>query len=134
MEDKKYALFKIKTNTNKTVYLYCSDVENIEYVKSNEYVNGIFAHMNHKSISVIACDTKNVTNMYSIFSDCSSLKNLNLNNFNTTKVTGMVYMFLGCSSLEKLEIGEKFNMLKVTNKEDIFDNCDKLSNEIIDKI
>ena len=34
-----------------------------------------------------------------MFSDCSSLTNLNLSNFNTNNVTNMEYMFFGCSSL-----------------------------------
>ena len=52
----KYALFEIKTKKGKIVYLYCSDVE------SSENVNGIFEGTTHVSISVIACDTKNVCN------------------------------------------------------------------------
>ena len=48
LEYGKYAFCEIKTNTNKTVYLYCSDVESI--------FNGIFEGTTHVSISVIACD------------------------------------------------------------------------------
>jgi len=39
--------------------------------------------------------------MSCMFSNCSSLININLSNFNTQKVMNMNYMFLGCSSLTK---------------------------------
>ena len=35
--------------------------------------------------------------MSSMFNGCSSLKELNLNNFNTNNVTDMKFMFAGCS-------------------------------------
>ena len=37
-----------------------------------------------------------------MFSGCSSLKELNLSNFNTNKVTNINGMFKGCSSLISL--------------------------------
>ena len=46
-------------------------------------------------------NTKNVTNMYSMFSGCSSLTKIDLSNFNTKKVTNMHDMFCGCLSLRK---------------------------------
>ena len=39
-----------------------------------------------------------------MFRGCSSLKELNLNNFNTNNVTDMSYMFYGCSSLKELNL------------------------------
>ena len=71
LKDKKYALFEIKTEKEETVYLYCSDVESIKYC---HWFNGIFEGTTHISISVIACDTENVTNMESMFYYCSSLR------------------------------------------------------------
>ena len=101
LNEKKYALFKIKTNENKTVYLYCSDVESSKN-------NGIFEKTDHKSISVIACDTE--------------------------KVTDMAYMFYGCSSLKELKFGDNFNTSKVKNKENMFDNCINLPKDTKNKI
>ena len=111
--DKKYALFEIKTDTNKTVYLYCSDVE------SYGNNSGIFESMKHKSISVIACDTENVTNMAYMFFMCSGLTKLNFKNFNTTNVTNMEYMFSTCSSLTELDL-KNFNTTHVRNMEGMF--------------
>ena len=39
-----------------------------------------------------------------MFSECSSLKELNLSNFNTNNVTGMGYMFNGCSEQIKMKM------------------------------
>ena len=51
--------------------------------------------------------------MSSMFSGCSSLKELNLSNFNTNNVTNMRYMFYKCSSLKELNLS-KFNTNNVT--------------------
>ena len=145
---KKYAFFEIKTKDEKTVYLYCGDVE------SSTSKNGIFEGTPHRSISVIACDTENVTdmnsifhsctklkeinfgqnfntsnvtNMHGMFYECSSLTKLNLNNFDTTKVSDMEFMFYGCSNLKNLDISN-FNTLKVTNMGSMFSKCISLEN------
>ena len=49
-----------------------------------------------------------------MFSGCSSLKELNLNNFNTNNVIYMSYMFCACSSLKELNLNN-FNTNNVTN-------------------
>ena len=127
---KKWALFEIiykeekeeekKGEEGKTVYLYCSDIESIKD-------NGIFEFcQQHVSISVIDCNTSKVTNMYSMFYKCSSLKELNLSNFNTEKVTNMSYMFSYCSSLTKLDLSN-FNTDNVINMSDMFFGCSSLT-------
>ena len=57
--------------------------------------------------------------MSNMFSGCSSLKELNLSNFNTHNVTDMGYMFYGCSSLLELNISN-FNFNNITNIEYMF--------------
>ena len=51
-----------------------------------------------------------------MFYRCSSLKELNLSNFNTNNVTNMEYMFSECSSLKDLNLSN-FNTNNVTNME-----------------
>ena len=118
--DKKYTFFEIKTNTDKTVYLYCSDVE------SNESNYGMFLHKDHKSISAIACDTTKVKDIGIMFSECSSLEKLDIKNFNTTNVTNMAFMFYECKNLTKLDL-ENFNTTKVKKMEGMFANCSSLT-------
>ena len=120
----KWALFEIKykeegKGEDKLVYLYCSDI-------GSTVDNGIFRNMeNFSSISVLTCNTSNVTNMNCMFSGCSNLKNLDLSNFNTSKVTDMSWMFYSCSSLKNLDLS-KFNTSKVTNMSYMFFQCSNL--------
>ena len=50
--------------------------------------------------------------MYGMFRGCSSLKVLNLNNFNTNNVTYMSGMFSGCLDELKLKIKSQFKNIK----------------------
>ena len=70
-------------------------------------------------------NTSEVTNMYSMFSGCSSLASLDLSNFNTESVTSMRYMFSGCSSLASLDLSN-FNTENVTDMYSMFKSCSKL--------
>ena len=121
---KKYAFFEIKTKDENTVYLYCSDVESFEN-KNNVY--GIFVKKDHKSISVIACDTEKVTNMSCMFYICSSLTELKFGkDFNTSNVRDIKGMFCKCSSLTKLDL-KNFNTTSVTDMNGMFDSCKSLT-------
>ena len=53
-----------------------------------------------------------------MFGGCSSLKELNLNNFITNNVTNMSYMFNGCSDKLIFKIKSKFEKFK----EEAFEN------------
>ena len=122
----KYALFKIKT-TDKTVYLYCSNVESSSMNEDDEeVVYGIFENTEHVSISVIACDIVNVGNIKGMFSGCSRLTKLDLKNFDTTSIENMACMFSGCYSLEKLDISN-FNTENVTYMHNMFYECSRLT-------
>ena len=68
--------------------------------------------------------------MSSMFSLCSSLKELNLSNFNTNNVTNMSYIFSRCSSLKELNLSN-FNTNNVSNIYRMFYGC---SNNLKKKI
>ena len=123
LKKQKYALFKITTNNNNTVYLYCSDVESSG---NGEDVYGIFENTNHKSISVFACDTEKITNMGRMFSECSNLKDLEFGKiFDTSNVTNMSFMFSYCEQIKNLDISN-FNVKKVNNICSMFRYCKNL--------
>ena len=71
-------------------------------------------------------DTSNVTSMYQMFSECSSLTSLDVSKFDTSKVTSMYQMFHKCSSLISLDVS-KFDTLKVTNMSEMFWGCRSLT-------
>jgi surface protein len=83
-----------------------------------------------KELNLSNFNTNNVTNMKGMFSGCSSLKELNLSNFNTNNVTKMSYMFYRCSSLKYLNISN-FNTNNVTNMKMMLYGC---SEYLINKI
>ena len=67
--------------------------------------------------------------MAAMFYGCSSLKELNLNNFNTNNVTNMGGMFDGCSSLKELNLNI-FNTNNVTNMFSLVQLSDYLYQQI----
>ena len=64
--------------------------------------------------------------MSGMFCRCSSLKNINLSNFNTINVTNMSGMFSYCSSLKDINLSN-FNTNNVVDMYDIFYDCNKLN-------
>ena len=71
-------------------------------------------------------NTEKVTDMRSMFSNCSSLTSLDVTHFNTANVTNMGYMFYSCSSLTSLDVTH-FNTAKVTDMSRMFYNCSSLT-------
>ena len=78
------------------------------------------------SDSLEGLDTSNITDMNSMFYNCSNVTELDLSNFNTDKVTSMATMFWGCGSIESLDISS-FNMSNVTNVNNMFASCNNLT-------
>jgi len=103
------------------------------YLQSNEklYLNsGYSLFYKFKKLEFIEgiryLDTSNVTNMNSMFYECSNLTTLDISNFNIEQVTDMSFMFLGCRSLTTLDISN-FNTEKVTNMSFMFYDCSSLT-------
>ena len=65
-----------------------------------------------KELNLNNFNTSNVTNMSWMFYDCRSLTELNLNNFNTNNVTDMSYMFWGCSNELKKKIKTQYKNIR----------------------
>ena len=70
-------------------------------------------------------DTTDITDMFKMFYNCTSLKSLELSNFDTSNVTNMQYMFSNCNSLTSLDLSN-FNTSNVTDMMSMFDNCTSL--------
>ena len=76
-------------------------------------------------------NTKNVTDMNSMFCGCENLEEIKFpNNFNTKNVTNMSGMFCGCKRLFNLDLSN-FNTEKVTDMSSMFCGCSKFSNSTI---
>ena len=77
------------------------------------------------TLNLSTFNTENVTEMSLMFYGCSSLTTLNLSNFNTAKLEKMFSMFYGCSSLTALDVSN-FNIDKVSDMRQMFANCTAL--------
>ena len=65
-----------------------------------------------KKINLSNFNTNNVTNMIGMFYECSSLREINISNFNTNNVTYMSWMFYKCSDETKIKIKEQIKNIK----------------------
>ncbi len=87
---------------------------------------------NLTSITGIAnLKTDNVTNMYAMFYNCSSLASLDVSGFVTDNVTNMEKMFSACD-FTTLDISN-FKTDKVTNMKEMFRECRSLATLTLDK-
>ena len=78
------------------------------------------------SLDLSNFDTSNVTNMSRMFERCNNLPSLDVSGFNTSNVTYMNYMFSGCSGLTSLDVSG-FDTANVTNMNSMFFSCSKLT-------
>lgn len=71
-------------------------------------------------------DTSNVTDMSSMFSDCTALTSLNLSGWDTSKVTYMSRMFYNCNALTSMDVSS-FNTTNITDIDYMFYYCKALT-------
>ena len=126
--DGEVIVWVIPNSTDSTKYdLYIgADSETIEAPINS---NGLFKnYTNSVSINNLKMlDTSKVTNMSSMFYDCSNLTDLDVSGFNTSNVTNMSSMLYGCRSLTNLD-ASGFDTSKVTNMSLMFYDCYSLTN------
>lgn len=108
--------------SSNTIYVYCPKkiifnsssydmFENFTAVEAIEFNTDI--------------DTSKVTEFGSMFSNCNSLKQIDLKKFNTSGATNMSRMFFNCGKLESIDLSH-FNTGKVTGFSLMFAYCDSL--------
>ena len=76
-------------------------------------------------IGINYLNTSNVTHMYSMFRDCSSLGSIDVSHFDTSNVIMLWGMFDGCSNLTSLDVSN-FDLSKVTDLTLMFAFCSNL--------
>ncbi|MCR5603916.1 MAG: Ig-like domain-containing protein, partial [Lachnospiraceae bacterium] len=91
------------------------------------YMNSMFSGCTSlKEVNFDGFDTDKLTNMNAMFDGCSSLENPGVDDFDTGKVTDMGYMFRGCNSLTSLDLSN-FDTGKVTSMKLMFCDCNSLT-------
>ena len=125
--------FKTYAPTSLKEFFY--NCKTLETISGLEYLNtanitdmsSMFQECsNLKSLDFTNFDTKNVSNMYFMFNNCPNLTSLDLTDFNTKNVKNMNGMFCDCSNLTSLDI-TNFNTAKVTNMGNMFLGCSNLT-------
>ena len=113
------AYVEVKNNGIVTLrcFIHCTNA-------NSKNSNGFFHGSKAIKIFIISCGN-NITDMSYMFSECTSLTNLDLSNFITNNVTNMSYMFCDCSGLKELNLS-KFNTNNVTNMSYMFSKCSGL--------
>ena len=97
----------------------------VEFINTSKLTNMISMFTNCSgltSLDLSGWDTSKVTNMYAMFENCSGLTSLDLSNFDTSMVNNMESMFLNCTNLTTLNISG-FDTSKVTSMSGMFYNC-----------
>ena len=107
----------------------CEYIESIYFKKFYRNIANIeymfYGCSSLKELNVSNFNINNETKMNGMFYGCSSLTNINLSNFNTSNVTDMNDMFFGCASLKELNLSN-FNTNKVTDMSGMFIGCSSL--------
>ena len=108
-EDKKYFHIYFNNNKKEIKRNYIKENEKIEIIKIiidyqvNSFKN-LFKNIEINKKIFLKMIKNNINDMNSMFYECSSLNELNLNSFNTINVTDMSSMFSRCSSLKELNL------------------------------
>lgn len=82
----------------------------------------MFYQSSVKSIELSDFNTQNVKDMSYMFSGCTSLSELDVSNFVTSSVTDMSYMFENCQNLKTIYVST-FKTSKVKNMKGMFMGC-----------
>ncbi|MBC6370686.1 BspA family leucine-rich repeat surface protein [Lactobacillus kullabergensis] len=105
-----------------------TDIEGLENVDTSEATT-MYAWFSQcsslKHVDLSHFNTSNVKNMYCMFDRCTNLEDLDLSKFDTSQVKDMSYMFAGCKSLKELDL-QHFDTSKVTNMSYMFAGCESL--------
>ena len=105
-----------------------TDIEGLENVDTSEATT-MYAWFSQcsslKHVDLSHFNTSNVKNMSYMFDRCTNLEDLDLSKFDTSQVKDMSYMFVGCKSLKELDL-QNFNTSQVTNMSWMFAGCESL--------
>ena len=116
---------------NELYELYIGTDATVVKIKKGDY---LFANLtNLERINFIDAnginrfDTSDVKTMSYMFYNCTSIKKLDLTNFNTIQTTHLNNMFATCTNLKEIDLSS-FNTKNVINMAHLFNKCSNISN------
>ncbi len=123
---------EVRPTTTFDWFYYMGNLQSIEgmnYLNTSEVTNMAFMFSNCKSLKNLDLshfDTSKVSKMVSMFNSNNSLISLDLSSFNTTNVADMNNMFYRCTKLQTIYVGDGWNTAAVTSSDGMFYNCTQL--------
>ena len=124
----------IEINNKKIPFAYyykfnTPGIQTIKYIFKNNLtkIDYMFYECMLIHIDLSNFNSKNVTNMRSMFQGCNGLVSINFSNFNTQNVTNMSYLFEYCESLLSLDLSS-FNTQNVIDMSNMFSENASLKN------
>lgn len=115
----------VKPTSCQEWFLDCENLTTINhmenlYTNTTDDMTSMFENCTSlKEIDLSNFETENVYSMNDMFMNCSSLKTIDTSKFNTAKVKDMQFMFYNCSSLQTLDVSN-FNTSNVTDMTNMF--------------
>ena len=79
-----------------------------------------------KYVNLNNWNTSNVLTMLNMFYDCSQLLVLDINSFDTNRVIYYDYMFYGCSSLKRIVASNTFIVNGFSSSNHMFEGCSSI--------
>ena len=135
-------MLRLPTQDPRACYYWFYELKNLTDIKGIENLNtekvtdmnSMFKECsNLTSLDVSKFNTAEVTSMELMFYGCNNLSSLNLSNFNTANVTDMHGMFSGSSTLQTIYVSDDFVVTGITKdryKENLFTDCKALKGAI----
>ncbi len=121
------------SNLNKSRYMFAYSSNITEILFGNNFTAYYVTEMTSmfsgcsslKELDLSMFNTVNVTEMASMFNECKSLVSLDISNLKTSRVTYMSYMFNNCENLLNINLSS-FNTANVKYMSYMFSNCSKI--------
>ena len=119
----------LSNNQDKTIMGHVEDntlmIESKYIIEANPISRAMFHGLPITSVKFDNFDTSIVHNMDAMFSECSSLKEVDMSKFNTLNVQYLGGMFNDCYALEKIDLSN-FEIPKLVEMHLMFYGCEKL--------
>lgn len=121
------------TTMEKMFYSFSGSIDETKLDTSKVItMNSMFYSSNIKELDLSNFNTDNVTDISSMFVNCTSLITLNVSNWNIGKITSMSMLFYNCNKLTALDLSS-WDISKVTTLSNAFASCSALVDFIAPK-
>lgn len=128
-----YWFYGFNALKNYSVYEKIPAIKGMEYLNTSEVttMQSMFdsSNIGPGDVDFSLFDTRKVTNMMSMFFNCTNIYSLDLSTFDTQNVTRTGSMFNNCKNLETIYVDDTWTMDKVSGSFMMFDGCTNLKGE-----